>query len=123
MKPLETWINDWSYGIDQKTEKKSSEELLALFSGFWIWANLDEKSIKTQRRYSTALHALGGYLIMEIGEGNKNKDSIVEFVRSKIGDGCGPLVYIDNEQWQREIDLVCRRLYKYIEQKVQFRHK
>ena len=119
MKPTDAWINDWSCGVDPHIEKSTAEDLLRLFSEFWCWAELSEKSKKTQRRYSSSLHALGGYLVVEAGEGNKGKKSTYEFVQEKVDDEGGPLVYLDNEEWQNELDLVCRKLCRYFENNVQ----
>ena len=115
MKPTDAWINDWSYGVDPCIEKSTAEDLLRLFSEFWCWAELSQKSKKTRRRYSSALHALGGYLVVEAGEGNKSKKSTYEFVQEKVNEGGGPLVYLDNEEWQNELDLICRKLCRYFE--------
>jgi len=59
MEPNNRWIDDWRYGVKPSLEKQTSEELIKIFQGFWLWANLDEKSKSTKQRYLTALHALG----------------------------------------------------------------
>lgn len=114
MKPSDTWVSDWSYGIEPALENKVSEELIDLFSGFWIWAGLEEKSKKTQARYSSSLQALGGYLVREVGEGNMGEKSTTEFLYSNVNDEGGPWVYYDNEAWQKELDVVCRKISKYM---------
>jgi len=64
------------------------------------------------------LHTLGGHLIVEVGEGNKINKSTYKFVQEKIDHEGGPLVHLDNEAWQNELDLVCRKLHKYFEANV-----
>ena len=114
MKPTIDWITDWGYGVEPSKEKETSEELLRIFQDFWCWANLDTKSKSTKQRYSTALAALGGYIVEETGNGNRGAKSIHEFLKSYIDSGDGPLIYHDNEAWQDELDTVCRKLYKYL---------
>jgi hypothetical protein len=36
---------------------------------------------------------------------------------SYIDTGEGPLIYHDNETWQKELDAVCRKLHKYMASK------
>lgn len=114
MIPTERWIEDWRYGMEPNLEKKVSDELIEIFKAFWAWANLDTKSKSTQQTYSAALHALGGYLVEEVGNGARRPETTQEFLKGYIDSGDGPLIHHDNEAWQNELDRVCRKLYKYI---------
>ena len=114
MKPATEWTTDWRYGVEPNQERKTSEELLLIFHEFWGWAGLDKKSKSTKQRYSVALHALGGYLVEEAGNGHRGNKSIQDFLKHYIDSGDGPLIHNDNEAWQNELDTVCRKLYKYL---------
>ncbi len=114
MKPANDGIKDWRYGAYPEQEKATSRELLEIFKDFWEWASLETKSKSTRRRYSGALHALGGYLVEEAGKGDRGSKTIHEFMKNYINPEEGPLIYHDNEAWQNELDTVCRRLYKYL---------
>lgn len=114
MKPANEWVTEWQYGVNPEQEKKASEELLVIFREFWDRASLDEKSKSTKQRYSAALHALGGYLVEDAGEGHRGNKSILEFINCHIDTEGGPLIHHDNEAWQNELDTVCRKLYKYV---------
>ena len=114
MKPTNDWIKDWRYGVERSQEEKTSEELLRIFEDFWGWANLETKSKSTRKRYSAALHSLGGYLVEEVGKGHCGSKTTHEFLKGYIDSGDGPLIHYDNEAWQNELDTVCRRLYKYL---------
>ena len=114
MKPTTDWIAHWACDLDPHQEKKTSDELIVVFQEFWSWADLDKKSKSTKQRYSAALHALGGYLVERAGRGERGSRAIREFIRGYIEDGEGPLIHFDNEAWQKELDTVCRKLYKYL---------
>jgi len=114
MIPTENWIKDWRYGLEPGLEKRVSEELIEIFKAFWAWANLDTKSKNTQQIYSAALHALGGYLVEEVGNKARLPETTQELLRGHIDSGDGPLIHHDNETWQNELDRVCRKLFKYI---------
>jgi hypothetical protein len=114
MKPATEWTTDWRYGVEPKQEGKTSEELLLIFHEFWDWAGLDKKSKSTRQRYSVALHALGGYLVEETGNGHRANKPIQDFLKHYIDSGDGPLIHTDNEAWQNELDTVCRKFYKYL---------
>ena len=104
-------------GIMRGQEEKTAEELIEIFKDFWTWANLEAKSKSTKRRYSSSLHALGGYLVEETAKGYRGLKNIREFLKDYIDAGEGPLIYYDNEAWQDELDTVCRRLNKYLNAK------
>jgi len=113
MKPKESWIEDWRYGTAPEKERVISEELLGIFQQFWLWADLDRKSKSTRQRYSDALHALGGWAVEKAGDESSAIDAHQILVNATSG-GDGPLIHLDREQWQRELDTVCRKLYKFL---------
>jgi hypothetical protein len=117
MKPTTEWIKDWRTGLHPRLETQTAEELLHVFKTFWDWSNLDKKSKSTKQRYASSLHALGGYLVKEVVNGHNNNKPIQEFIMSYIDTGEGPLIYHDNETWQKELDAVCRKLHKYMASK------
>ncbi|MEA3486594.1 MAG: hypothetical protein U9R20_02965 [Thermodesulfobacteriota bacterium] len=114
MKPTNDWITDWHYGVEPSQEKRTSKELLGIFQDFWGWADLENKSKSIKQRNSAALHALGGYLVEETGNGHRGSKTIFGFLKGYIDSGDGPLIHHDNEAWQNELDTVCRKLYKYL---------
>jgi hypothetical protein len=107
-------LNDWSVGVNPTIEKQLSRDLLKIFDEFWENQHLNEKSKTTKNRYSNALHALGGYLIDQAIHSGNMKLTAHERLFEHIDPDEGPLIYHDNEDWQKEVDMVCRKLYKYI---------
>ena len=63
MKPNSKWIEEWQIGEKPSIEKEIAKDLLHIFVDFWDKQNLDKKSKTTRNRYSSSLHALGGYLV------------------------------------------------------------
>ncbi len=115
MRPNNTWTEDWEIGLKPKKEAKVSRELLDIFTTFWDSADLDSKSKTTQRRYSNGLQALGGYIVEKaVDEFEDKSKSTYQMLIDEIDAGEGPLIFYDNEEWQRELDTVCRKLYKYV---------
>lgn len=113
MKPVDSWTDDWRIGISPAKEGAIGRELIAIFQGFWVWADLDEKAKSTRQRYSGALHALGGWAVEKIVEDDDPIDAHQILLQATSG-GNGPLVYLDREEWQKELDTVCRKLYKFL---------
>lgn len=114
MKPNSTWIEDWQLEEAPSREGQVGHELLTLFLKFWEAEGLDEKSKKTRYRYSSALHALGGYLFEKaVLDDDAMQKTTEEILDESINPYDGPLISLDNETWQNEIDMVCRKLYKY----------
>jgi len=114
MKPNNEWLNDWSVGVNPKMERQLSRDLLKIFVEFWKNQHLDEKSKTTKNRYSNALHALGGYLVEQSTYIENMDITAHEILFEHIDPDGGPLIYHDNEDWQKEIDMVCRKLYKHL---------
>lgn len=113
MKPENSWIEDWKIGENSSRERKLGAELLKVFTTFWIETGLEGRSKTTIRRYTDALQALGGYLV-EKGIFDEIDMSGIELLKDSINQYEGPLVHHHNEQWQDEIDMVSRKLYKFL---------
>jgi len=113
MKPTETWTDDWRIGVSPAQEGQIDRELIAIFQRFWEWADLENKSKSTRQRYSCALHALGGWAVEKAVEDNAPTDTH-QLVLEATSGGDGPLIYLDREEWQKELDTVCRKLYKFL---------
>lgn len=114
MMPNVKWIDDWKIGINPSRENQVALGLLEYFVDFWNREKLEQKSKTTRSRYSGSLHALGGYLVEQtISEDEKDKTAH-ELLLEYIGPNEGPLVYHNDEDWQDELDMVCRKFYKYL---------
>lgn len=113
MKPNVNWLNDWKVGGNSQREKYLGIELLNIFEKFWKESGLNSKSNTTKRKYSNALQCLGRYLT-EKGTFEENKMTALELLMNAISEEEGPLIHHDNETWQNEIDLVSRKILKYI---------
>ena len=113
MKPTEAWTDDWRIGISPAKEGEIGRKLIGIFNDFWEWAELDKKSKSTRQRYSSALHALGGWAVEKIVEDSASIDEHQLLLEATSG-GDGPLIYLDREEWQKELDTVCRKLYKFL---------
>ena len=123
MKPNKDWIKEWQISENPSREKALSNDLLRFFIGFWEAQGLDGKSKSTRNRYSTALHAIGGYLVERgilVDEVDMTAD---ELLYEYISPYEGPLIHQDEEAWQEEIDMVSRKLYKYMENRRTDSHK
>lgn len=114
MKSTENWIEDWKCEIDPESEEKISKEIIDIFNEFWNWARIEEKSKTTQQRYYAALHALGGYLVEQAARENDTPLAAKELIRLYINADEGPLIHQQDEKWQNEIDMVCRKLHRYL---------
>jgi len=114
MKPTEAWIDDRRIGTSPANkEGEIGRELIDIFQRFWEWAGLDKKSQTTRQRYRAALHALGGWAVEKVAEDNASIDAHQLLYEATSG-GDGPLIYLDREEWQKELDTVCRKLYKFL---------
>ena len=112
------WIADWHL-IDGG--ERLSRLITPVFEAYLTALQDKGKSKSTLRRHTSSCHALGGYIVDRIC--NKELESYnvsetgEEILLSYL-DGCdGPLIFQDNESWQREVDTTCRNLYKFIKEK------
>lgn len=114
MIPNSKWTKDWQIGEDPSREKKVSDDLIRLFIDFWKCQGLDKKSKTTKNRYSGSLHSIGGYLVEQAISDDGVDKTTQELLSEHIGPFEGPLICHDNETWQNEIDMVSRKLHKYL---------
>jgi hypothetical protein len=116
--PNDTWIEYWKIGLTDE-EKFLSLEIIKIFRKFWENLSLSSKSKTTKLRYANGLSSIGGHIIdrlfnryPEDYDPNKSgSDVLLDFVDEYEG----PLIY-ETESEQREIDLVSKKLYKFIKQ-------
>jgi hypothetical protein len=114
MKPNREWIDDWRIGVKPSRENHISTDLVDFFLDFWTVEKLDRKSKTTMNRYSASLHRLGGYLVEKAISDDDSAKTAYELLSEYINPDEGPLVYHENENWQDEFDMVCRKIYKYM---------
>ena len=100
--------------MEPSRENQISIDLLNFFLDFWAAEKLDAKSKATMNRYSTSLHALGGYLVEQAISDDDSEKTAYELLSEYISPGDGPLIYHENENWQDELDMVCRKIYKHM---------
>jgi len=117
--PNYNWAEYWRIGLKPNEEKLLSLEIIKIYKEFWKQQSLSSKSKTTRRRYSNGLAAIGSHIIDQLFNSypekyDQNKsasDVLLDFVDKYEG----PLIY-ETENEQREIDLVSRKLYKFINQ-------
>ncbi len=117
--PNYNWAEYWRIGLKPNEEKSLSLEIIKIYKEFWKQQSLSSKSKTTRRRYSNGLAAIGSHIIAQLfniypEKYHRNKsasDVLLDFVDKYEG----PLIY-ETENEQREIDLVSRKLYKFISQ-------
>ena len=110
-----TWQKDWELKENPKKEKEISLKLIEVFKAFLIDYKIDEKSKKTKERYYWHLHALGGYIIEQAIYDEEYQDNeTMEILLEQLSPYEGPLIYHSNESHQKELDTVCKRLYKFL---------
>jgi len=113
MKPTLQWTDDWEIGIDIPKESEIAQQVLDLFVEFWDDERIEEKSKSTLNRYRAALMSLGGYVVEQSISEEGKKKTAKELLLTCIDDEGGPYIFQDEETWQNELDMVCRKLHKY----------
>jgi hypothetical protein len=113
-KPDNEWIEEWRIGERPSRENSISKDLLKIFIEFSEALSLGTKSKATQSRYCSAMHALGGWIVEKSLIEDKMTMAAIDLLKEYVSSSEGPLAYRDNEKWQIEFDMVCRKLHKYI---------
>ena len=114
--PNSTWFSDWTNDESGPLFQDIANGLIEIFTNFWNDLNLSSKSKTTQYRYSSALHALGGYLVHIASHQEAKVDSTRLFLLENISKEGGPLIFYREDTWQNELDTVCKKLYKHLEE-------
>ena len=117
--PNDTWAEYWQIGLKPNEEKSLSLEIIKIYKDFWQQQPLSSKSKTTKRRYSNGLSAIGSHIIDQLfnryPEKYDQKKSAFDVLLDFVDKYEGPLIY-ETENEQREIDLVSKKLYKFINQ-------
>ena len=112
---IKTWRKDWALNENPKREKEISIYLITLFTDFLNDFKIEEKSKSTKSRYYGHLHFLGRSIIKEAVYDNEDQSITPhELLMEGLGPDDGPLLYWNDERSQREVDAVCKKLYKFI---------
>lgn len=116
--PNITWIKSWQLGLKPSEEESLSLNIIDIFEKFWEDQKLSIKSKTTIRRYSNSLQSIGGYIINQLFNSFQDDEydlssPVKEIILLFVDEYEGPWIY-DNEEDQRDIDLVSKKLYKYL---------
>ncbi len=100
-------------------EKVLSLEIIKIYNDFWEDLSLSSKSKTTKIRYANGLSSIGGHIIDRLfnrypEDYDPNKSGF-NVLLDFVDEYEGPLIY-ETENEQREIDLVSKKLYKFIKQ-------
>ena len=117
--PNDKWAEYWRIGLKPNEEKSLSLDIIKIYKEFWKQESLSSQSKTTRRRYSNGLAAIGSHIIDQLlnmypekyDQNKSASDVLLDFVDKYEG----PLIY-ETENEQREIDLVSKKLYKFINQ-------
>jgi len=117
MKPILQWTESWQIGVDIPKETEISQQVLDLFVEFWRDEKIEAKSKSTLNRYRAALMSLGSYIVEKSITEDGERKFAKELLLMSIDDKGGPFLFQDEETWQNELDMVCRKLHKYYTRK------
>ena len=111
------WVKGWACR-EHDDEEELSKKLIAVF--FRYLSSLQSKGVSktTYRRHRSACLALGGYIICQVYSEECDgpyPDLDGEQILGKYIDNYGgPLVHSRDPSWQRELDAMCKKLYKFL---------
>ncbi len=110
------WARDWQVCSE---DLWLSEKIIPVFESYLSGLADSGASKSAFNRHKNACRALGGHIIGEVfgyeTDTFSEKQTGIEILLHYISESDGPLVYQDNESWQKEIDIMCRKLFKYIQ--------
>lgn len=113
-------IEDWLLGLEPEKEHALAVALRDIFEAFLADFGFDAKGKTTRNRYLNSLSALGSYLLAETFnyDSYSHNISAMELLRDNVDEDGAPLIFFaeDEEESQREVDAVCRKLAKYLAQ-------
>jgi len=72
-------------------------------------------SVKTINKHIDNLWVLGGHIIKELNDCEKNREyPALKMILNCIGSNEGPLIHDFSELQQEEFDSTCRKFYKFL---------
>lgn len=109
------WEKDWHI-VDG--DELLAKELIPVFEKYLAALNEKGVSKSTMTRHKNACHAIGGYIINQVfkyewddlEEPWNGEDILFQCVYGLDG----PLIFHDNENLQKEVDVTSRKLYNFI---------
>ena len=115
---LNSWPRSW---MGLEIDLLPGEKLVACFRPFLEALAASDLSPKTIQKHVDNLWSLGGEIIRDLNETpSLRKQSIEKIVAVRIDDEGGPLVYAreSEESLQRSLDSTCRKLHRFLGQKL-----
>ena len=113
-------IEDWLLGLEPQQENALAVALRDIFEAFLADFGIDEKSKTTKNRYLYSLSALGANLLEQTfnDDAYSHDISAMELLRDNVDEDGAPVIFFaeEEEEYQREVDAVCRKLAKYLAQ-------
>lgn len=113
-------IEDWLLGLEPEKEKALAVALRDIFAAFLADFGIDAKGKTTRNRYLNCLSALGSYLLAETFnyDSYSHDISAMELLLDNVDEEGAPLIFNvdEEEEYQRGVDAVCRKLAKYLAQ-------
>jgi hypothetical protein len=109
------WPQDWHIADG---DEAFSRKLVPIFESYL--EALQQKGVakSTFNRHLNSCHALGGYIVDQVYNyewDHFDPEATGREILLHYLDGYeGPLVFQDNESWQREVDTTARKLYKFL---------
>jgi hypothetical protein len=95
----------------------SGEKLVAYLQPFIRHLASAGLSRKTIRRHIDNLWLLGGEVIRDLNQTpSLRKIDVERYLRDRVQEDGGPLLYSGSEQEQRSFDATCRRLHRFLTQ-------
>lgn len=113
-------IEDWLLGLEPEKEQALAVALRDIFEAFLADFGIEAKGKTTKNRYLNSLSVLGSYLLEQTFYDNAYSHDIsaMELLRDNVDEDGAPLIFFaeDEEESQRKVDAVCRKLAKYLAQ-------
>ena len=113
---INEWPDSWA-GF--KKDVEYGQKLIQLMKPFIEELLQSECSYKTIKNHIDNLWVLGGYIIKEINNSQNKVDLEPHLLLTRYIDSIdGPWIYDFSESEQKGFDATCRKLYKYIVEKI-----
>ena len=113
----QNWEKDWSVC---KQDRDLSSKMSPIFDSYLESLVKNGVSITTFNCHQNACHELGSYIVAQIFTHNNNPftgtETGKEILLNYINKYGGPLINQDNQNLQRQINITCKKLFKFLQQ-------